>query len=119
MILKLLLKIWPALIPLLIYCLWLLVRAFARKMIAKHLVKKSEKIINATYQEIKPEPKTDPLMSNFSLQNRQFIVVLYLSFFVAIICFLFFAISVPHIEKGQYIPAHIEDGKVIPGKIIE
>lgn len=119
MILKILIELLPALLPVLVYCLWLLVRGIARKMIVRGLRKKSEKIINATYEAIRKEPKVDPIISDFSLQNRQFIIVLYLSFFTAIICFLFFAIRVPNIEKGEYVPAHMENGKVIEGKIIE
>jgi hypothetical protein len=119
MIIKLLLKIWPALLPIIIYCLWIIAMAIAKKMIAKSLAKKSGKIIDATYQEIKNEQKIDPIIGNFSLQNRQFIIVLYLSFFIAIICFLFFAIRIPYIEGGKYIPAHMEDGKIVPAEIID
>ncbi len=119
MILKILIELLPAFLPIIIYCLWLLARSIARKMIIRSLEKQAGKIINATYEEVKKEPKSDPIISNFSLQNRQFIIVLYLSFFIAIICFLFFAIRVPKIEKGQYVPARIEDGKIMPGKIIE
>ncbi len=119
MIIKLLLKIWPALLPIIIYCLWIIAMAIVKKMIAKSLAKKSGKIIDATYQEIKNEQKIDPIIGNFSLQNRQFIIVLYLSFFIAIICFLFFAIRVPYIEGGKYIPAHMEDGKIVPAEIID
>ncbi len=119
MILKILIELLPALLPIIIYCLWLLVRGIAREMIVKSAKKKSGKIIDATYEEIKKEPKFDPIINDFSLQNRQFIIVLYLSLFIAIICFLFFAIRVPHIEKGEYVPAHMENGKVVEGKIIE
>ncbi len=119
MILRILIELLPALLPIFIYCLWLFVRAIARRMIVKSLAKKSGKILDATYEEIKNEEKSDPIISDFSLQNRQFITVLYLSFFIMIICFLFFAIRVPRIEKGEYIPAHMENGKVMPGKIIE
>ena len=123
MILKILIELLPALLPIIIYCLWIVVRQVAREIIInsakKKAAKKAGKIIDATYEEIKKEPKFDPIINDFSLQNRQFIIVLYLSFFIAIICFLFFAIRVPHIEKGEYVPAHIENGKVIEGKIIE
>ncbi len=120
MIIKLLLKIWPALTPILIYCLWIL----AQKIAYRILTKKAGRIINATYQEVNPnrsnqkeDNKETQKVSHFSLQNRQFIIVLYLSFFIAIVCFLFFAIRVPRIEGGKYIPAHMENGKIIPSKI--
>jgi hypothetical protein len=119
MILKILIELLPALLPILVYCLWLFVRSIARKMIIRSLDKKANKIIDATYEEVKKESETDKIIGDFSLQNRQFITVIYLSFFIAIICFLFFAIRVPQIEKGKYVPAYMEDGKVIPGKIVE
>lgn len=118
MILKILIELLPALLPIILYCLWLFVRIIARKMIIYNLEKKSEKIINATYEEIKKEPKIDPIIGDFSLQNRQFIIVLYLSFFIAIICFLFFALRVPRVENGQYVPAYIENGEIVPSKIV-
>lgn len=118
MILKLLLKIWPALTPILLYCLWILVQVIARK-----IKRKSGKIIDATYEEVGVNQKMDgdikKKVGDFSLHNKQFIMVLYLSFFVAIICFLFFAIRVPKIEEGKYVPAHIKGGIVVPGKIIK
>ena len=118
MIIKLLLKIWPALLPILIYCLWIL----AQRIFNKLWNRKSARIINATYQEVNPNHKesdqTNDKINDFSLQNHRFIVVLYLSFFVAIICFLFFAIRVPLIEDGKYVTAHMEEGKIVPGAII-
>ena len=118
MIIKLLLKIWPALLPILIYCLWIL----AQRIFNKLWNRKSARIINATYQEVNPNHKesdqTNDKINDFSLQNHRFIVVLYLSFFVAIICFLFFAIRVQLIEDGKYVPAHMEEGKIVPGAII-
>ena len=115
---KILVEILPAFLPIIIYFLWLLVRMSARKIIVKNL-EKSGKIINATYQEVKNDQKTDQIISDFSLQNKNFIIVLYLSFFIAIICFLFFALRVPKIENGKYIPAHIENSKIIPSRIVE
>ena len=127
MILKLLLKIWPAITPIIIYCFWLFVQSIIKKTIAKNTHKKLGKIIEATYQEFdsnteKPthnQVNSQEKISDFSLNNKNFIIVLYFSFFIAIICFLFFAISVPRIENGKYVPAHIEDGKITTGKIIE
>ena len=128
MILKLLLKIWPAVTPILIYCLWILAQTIVKQIIVNNAKKRLGKIINATYQDlnqsteesIKNQSEQQKRASNFSLANKNFIIVLYLSFFTALICFLFFAISVPKIENGQYVPAHIEkDGKIITGKIID
>ena len=122
MIIRFLLKIWPALLPILVYCLWIVLQKTTQKIITKNSSKKSGKIINATYHEVKNEIEPNKIgakVGNFSLQNQHFIIVLYLSFFVAIICFLFFAIRIPNVEEDQYIPAHVENGKIIPGKIID
>lgn len=115
MLIKFLLKIWPSLIPFLLYFLWIKLR------------KKNSKIIDATYQEVDRDgnPKSDQLKSqakspgDFSLQNRRFVTIVYVSLVIAIICFLFFAIRVPHVENGKYIPAEIRDGKIVPGKVVE
>ncbi|MCE3255578.1 MAG: hypothetical protein K0R25_1072 [Rickettsiaceae bacterium] len=122
MIIKFLLKIWPALLPILIYCLWIAFKKINRAIIAKREAEKSGKIINATYQEAEKnvgKQNDEKAVGDFSLYNQRFVTILYLSLFIAIICFLFFAIRVPRIEKGEYVPAHIENGKVVPGKIIE
>ncbi len=119
MLLKLILKIWPALLPIAIYCLWILVRYLMRRAAAK----KSGNIIDGVYTEVKNDAgeasNFKQETGDFSLHNQRFVKVLYLSLFIAIICFLFFAIRVPRIEEGEYVPAHIEDGKVIPAKIIQ
>ena len=118
----LLFKIWPALLPILIYFLWLLFRSLIKKT-SDGSSKKKGKIIDATYQEVDNQSNNSSKnlgkVGDLSLQNQQFMMVLYLSFFVAIVCFLFFAIRVPYIEKGQYVPAHLEDGKIVSGKIYD
>jgi hypothetical protein len=123
MIIKLLLKIWPATTPILVYFLWILAKGIARKIIMRSLNKKANRIIDGVFEEVDKEQKNSPeeekKIGDFSLQNRQFIVVLYLSIFVAIICFLFFALNTPKIEAGEYVPARIENGKIIPAKIIK
>ena len=128
MIIKFLLKIWPALLPILVYFLSIILQKVIRNIFKKKAGKKIGKIINATYHEVKSKNeiqneedlnKANYKIGNFSLQNQYFIMVLYLSFFISIMCFLFFAIRPPKIEEGRYIPAHIKDGKVIPWKIID
>ncbi|MFT6106038.1 MAG: hypothetical protein ACJA0S_000971 [Rickettsiales bacterium] len=123
MIIKLLLKIWPAITPILIYSLWLLAKGIARKIIMRSLDKKANKIIDGVFEEVNKEQKGDvkeeKVIGDFSLENRQFILVLYVSIFIAIICFLFFALNSPKIAEGQYVPAHIENGKIMPARIIE
>ncbi|MFT6077120.1 MAG: hypothetical protein ACJA02_000489 [Myxococcota bacterium] len=122
MIIKLLLKIWPAITPILIYFLWTLAKGIARKMIMRNLNKKANKIIDGVFEEVDKDQKDnvdkEEKVGDFSLQNRQFILVLYISIFVAIICFLFFALNSPQIDEGKYVPAHIENGKIMPARII-
>ncbi len=110
MILKILLKIWPALVPLILYLFWIYV---IDRIILKKL--KKSKIINAEFEEVRQNKIINP----FSLKNYRFIFTIYLSLILLIISFLFLAVRTPNIENGKYIPAKIKDGKVISGKIIE
>lgn len=118
--LKLLLKIWPAITPILIYFFWIMAKRIARNL----AIKKVNKIIDGEFFEVndkgeKIKKAEEKPVGDFSLKNRHFIITLYLSFFIAILCFLFFAIRVPKVEHGKYVPPHMENGKVIPGKVIE
>jgi hypothetical protein len=106
MLIKLLLKIWPALIPFLLYFLWVL----ANRIIANRRKKKG--FIEGQYQII------DGKTGDFSLKNSRFVMVVYISLVLMVICFLFFAIRTPRIEDGNYIPAESKDGKIIPGRIV-
>lgn len=93
MILKILLKLWPALIPILLYLLWI--------WLSKKLNKKS--YIEAEFQEIKKDDKKSQettqnsanyqKIGDFSLKNTIFIAVIYSSLVITILSFLFFAIS--------------------------
>jgi hypothetical protein len=123
MLLKLILKIWPAITPILIYFFWILAKRIARNLAMKAANKVANKIIDGEFVEVNNKGKKikeEDNVGDFSLQNKHFIITLYLSFFVAIICFLFFALQVPKMEKGvKYIPPHMKNGKVISGKIVE
>jgi len=109
MILRFLLKIWPAWTVIFIYLFWVFI---IERIILKKLRK--AKIIDGEFEEINSN-KSGP----FSLKNRGFLFTLYLSLIALIISFLFLAVHTPHIENGNYVPAKIKDGKIIPGKIVE
>jgi len=88
MIVKILLKIWPALIPITIYLLWVFV-------ISKFLKKISERKKLIEGKKIVGEKSTSSSMkiSYFSLKNRNFILVLYFSLIAVILSLILFAIE--------------------------
>ena len=77
--LKILLKLWPALLPIVIYLLWVFVieKFFLQKFFCKKTDIEGEKLVGEGSTEIKK-------MKIFSLQNQHFIAVLYSSLIVAI-----------------------------------
>lgn len=76
--LKIILKLWPALSPIVIYFLWVLLeRLILKKIFSKKNEKDGEKIIGESSTEIKE-------VGTFSLQNRRFVFVLYISLIGAI-----------------------------------
>ena len=98
MILKLLLKIWPALTPILLYIFWIAVK----RIIKNHFKKKS--YIEGEFKEVKNSEKdlanhkseisTDEskqIIGDFSLRNPKFIVIVYLSLSLIILSLIFFA----------------------------
>ncbi len=117
MLLKFLLKIWPALLPIVLYVLWVLVvEKILKKRKKKGVFEGEFKTVSETE---KSEDLKDSTTDNFSLKNSRFVMIIYLSLVLMIICFLFFAIRTPQIEDGKYIPAENKNGKIISGKIIE
>ncbi len=89
MIKLLLLRFWPVLIPVLVYWLWLrTVAAKARK-----------------------EGKPAPLF-----RDGPWYWLVLASLGMAVLCFLFWGGSGEAV-KGDYIPPHVENGKVIPGHV--
>lgn len=102
MLLKILLKIWPALIPITVYLLWVYV---IEKLVIQRLLKrrsKEEKIIEGEFQTVgekstkeevgKGEGDTKNIFARsskaFSLQNPNFVLVLYLSLIFSIIALI-------------------------------
>jgi hypothetical protein len=82
MLLKILLKIWPALTPIILYIIW--------NILIKILFKKKD-YIEADYKDV--NNKTTSNISPYSLKNKQFIFVIYLSLIFLIISFLSFALQ--------------------------
>lgn len=77
---RIVLKLWPALLPLIIYFLWVLVieRFLFKKFWRKKTEINGEKIVGegSTIEE-----KSKP----FSLHNQRFVVILYVSLILAIL----------------------------------
>lgn len=91
MLLKLFLKIWPAFLPILVYIFWtyivdaLIVQYFLRK---KKIIE-DQKIVGegATYE------KSEEKVGRFSLKNRCFVIILYMSLILAILTLIVTAVS--------------------------
>ena len=104
MLIKILLKIWPAITPILLYIIWeffikkLINRIFRKNYCVKNNNSQSnneEKIIEGEFVEVgdkksdqKFESKTEKI---FSLENKNFIIILYISLILAIACIISFA----------------------------
>jgi len=103
MLIKILLKIWPAITPILLYIIWeffikkLINRIFRKNYCVKNNNSQSnneEKIIEGEFVEVgdkksdqKFESKSDKI---FSLENKNFVIILYLSLILAIACMISF-----------------------------
>ena len=110
MLLKLLLKIWPSFIPIISYILWIIIQ----NMIQNYLKKKQ--FIEAEFEELDKNGKKIKKNDHFSLKNPKFIAIIYLSLAFMIFSLLFFAIFEKP-QKGSYVPAKNENGKIIPYNI--
>lgn len=77
--LKLLLKLWPSLIPIAVYIFWVfVVEKILQKIFKKKNVIEGEKIVGEKTTEIKK-------VGIFSLKNHCFVVILYMSLILAIL----------------------------------
>lgn len=104
MLIKILLKIWPAITPILLYIIWeffikkLINRIFRKNYCVKNNNSQSnneEKIIEGEFVEV-DEKKTDQKFESksdkiFSLENKNFVTILYISLILAITCIISFA----------------------------
>lgn len=83
-------RFWPVLIPLIAYAIWMAsVRGRARKA-------------------------GEPLPHFF--RDGPWFWALVASFALAMAMFLFFGLSHESV-KGDYVPPHMEDGRIVPGRI--
>lgn len=88
MLIKFFLKIWPALIPITVYVFWVFVidRFLIGKILKKKTQFEAEKIVGEKSTEIKTP-------GIFSLQNRCFVIILYMSLVLAILTLIATAFS--------------------------
>lgn len=85
--LKFLLKIWPAFLPIIIYILWIVV---VENFLIKKIIRRKDYIDG---EKVVGEKATKQEKKHFSLKNRNFVITLYASFFVAIITLISLAFS--------------------------
>lgn len=118
MLLRLLLRLWPALTPVLIYVLWVLL---VERIIIPKILKKSaddkSKIIDGEYKVVGEKASQQAREGDFSLKNNRFLIALYASLILAIGSMIFFAISSPNKNPESYKPAQFKDGKILPAEI--
>jgi hypothetical protein len=112
MIIRFILKLWPAFTPILFYLFWVLVieRFVIKRILKKKTIIEGEKVVGEKSTAAKK-------ISNFSLENRRFVIVLYLSFLIAIASLIITALSSPVKDFSSYTPAQYKDGKIIPPTI--
>jgi hypothetical protein len=108
MLIKILLKIWPALFPILIYTFWqIIIKRILNKISRKKYCAKTynsqgkiidgekdeEKIVGAkTTESTAKSGATESNQSKiFSLENKNFVLIVYLSLILAILCVISFA----------------------------
>ena len=108
MLIKILLKIWPAITPILLYVIWqffikkLINRIFRKNYCAKNNNSQSnneEKIIEGEFVNIDKNQENQNFSAKkneenskniFSLENKNFVRILYLSLILAIACVISF-----------------------------
>ena len=108
MLIKILLKIWPALTPILLYAIWqLLIKKIINRLFHKNYCAKNnnsqsnneEKIIEGEFAEVKKNQENqnfsakkneEEIKNVFSLENKNFVRILYLSLILAIACVISF-----------------------------
>lgn len=88
MFLKLLLKIWPALTPIILYIFWTFI---IEGILIKKLLKKSSIIATSKRKNKDKEEYVINEVGTFSLQNKKFVIVLYISLILGIATMLNFA----------------------------
>ena len=108
MLMKILLKIWPALTPILLYVIWqFFIKRIINRILRKNYCAKNnnsqsnnkEKIIEGEFADIDKNQESENFGSKqndeqvkniFSLENKNFVIILYLSLILAIACVISF-----------------------------
>ena len=104
MLIKILLKIWPALTPILLYAIWqLFIKKIINRLFGKNYCVKNnnsqsnnaEKIIEGEFAEVNKNQENQNFSEKkdnkiFSLNNKNFVRILYLSLILAIACVISF-----------------------------
>jgi len=90
--LKLILKIWPALIPLMVYIFWVYIieNFLLKKLLKKSDVIEGEKVEEKVVGEKSTEVKKPGV---FSLHNRCFVIILYMTFELGILVLISMAFT--------------------------
>lgn len=83
--LKLILKIWPSLLPIAVYIFWMYI---VEGIILKRLLRKKDTIEGQKIVGNKTTKEDVEKLGIFSLKNRCFVVILYMSLFLGILTLL-------------------------------
>ena len=119
MLLKLLMKIWPSIVPISLYVLWVII---VEGIIIKKILKREKnieeegeyKVVGGKATKDRKNPKK---ISRFSLKNRQFVIIIYISLIFGILSLIYTAFFASEVKDGKYIPAKYEGGKVVPARV--
>jgi hypothetical protein len=84
--LKLLLKIWPAFTPIIVYILWVYVveGLILKKILKKEEIIEGEKVVGEKATQ-KPAENLAKKAGKFSLKNRCFVTIVYMTLVLAIL----------------------------------
>ncbi len=84
---RILLKLWPALTPIIIYLLWVFL---IENILIKKILKKNKDL---NYKVVGEGATVEPVSSYFSLRNRKFVIAIYLSLILAILSLLYLGLG--------------------------
>jgi hypothetical protein len=92
MLIKILLKIWPALLPIALYIIWrLVIKKIIFKIKERSKIINGEKIIGEKSSEKNEINNSGNLKKIFNFNDRNFIITLYISLILMIASLIFLA----------------------------
>jgi hypothetical protein len=92
MLIKILLKIWPALLPIALYIIWrLVIKKIIFKIKERSKIINGEKIIGEKSSEKNEINNSGNLKKIFNFSDKNFIITLYISLILMIACLIFLA----------------------------